>query len=330
MNEMFDIVRFIALNKKRSIYLFVGGIVGTIVLSVLFAINVLLISKQPEYCSKALYYITFDTDEFEAVHDYYNDFTWNDVIDSDLIAGKASDICGISKVDIALSTRIPTMSDIRMFWLYVEGDEAEKVSSIQDAMGKALEAFAENQEGFSAISIMDGAETVHIVRSIYSLKVCISGAVLGVIAGFMCMLYKNATDAGIYTLSDSQKYAEISTLMEIFSDGSIYRGVASKVYSDCIADKGNIAIYHSDLAVDFKDKIAALEIDSKIEVFECTADTVEKISANSIVLVPVKQGFSGYSLKKIKQELECANAKKVYCIIYDGNKNLFNSIYRGK
>ena len=76
-------------------YLLLMGVTGAILGSGLYLLIEVMTSEGIIYQAETEYYIDFADGRLEA-KDYYNDFTWNDVMATDLILGNTMEILGDS------------------------------------------------------------------------------------------------------------------------------------------------------------------------------------------------------------------------------------------
>lgn len=211
-NEIFDYKRFVLLNIKRMAAIFIFAAIFAVIAGALYYVKAIVLSGPDVYRCQAFYYITFDREEFEAVHDYYNDFTWNDVLDRDVIAGKAAERTGISKDRIAKMTSVPTMSDIRMIHVYVDSEDKDEAVLVQNEIASALYEFSEYEPGFDHIDKWDGPEVFVLEKEFHIVRILVFAAVLGAIFGFLYVLYKNATDTKVYTMADIEAATGIPSI----------------------------------------------------------------------------------------------------------------------
>lgn len=218
MKEPFDFKRFAILNLKRIWIVILTAIVCACLFGVVYTCY--RNSQQTVYRSDILYNISFDRDQVNNIHDYYNDYTWNDVLDSDAIAGKAAGYIGVSKADIADSTTIPTMSDIRLIHVYVDTDSMELSEKYADAITDALSAFAGETDGFKSIEVMsnEGVSTVDIAD--YILRCTVAGGIIGLILGIIIVLYISAMDDRIYIEKDVRKVVGDMAIIAV-SNGNV-------------------------------------------------------------------------------------------------------------
>ncbi len=206
MNRRMDLWRFILTAKRKIWKAFAAAAVCAAAAAGLYLLFTYVLAGERLWRSDALYYIDFDEEYMDITKHYYNDFTWNDVIDTDRIAGKAAALCGIGKEEIAGATSIPTMSDIRMIRVYVDMKDAKTADLVQDAMGEALAAFGAETEGFCGISPWDRGETKRLDPEDHVLRFTVFGAVAGFIFGLLCMLYEAVLDDALCTEEDVRFY----------------------------------------------------------------------------------------------------------------------------
>ena len=205
MKEPFDLRRFMLLMIRKIGLLFSSIIFGAVIFGVIYYAKHMWLSGPLLYQSSTFYEIVFDREQVEDIHDYYNDYTWNEVLDSDAIAGRASAICGIEKEKMAEMTDIPTMSDIRFIWLNVESPDPEEAENVQAAIGRALEEFALEKDGFTSITPFDQPATKKLERAEHVKRWCVLGGVCGLVAALLSLLYTNAMDDSMYIEADVQK-----------------------------------------------------------------------------------------------------------------------------
>lgn len=206
LQEKFDNRRFLLLNLKNIWQIAVGAAVGACLFAFLYFLKTDILQGEPLYRAQTLYEITFDREQAGNIHDYYNDYTWNDILDSDQIAGRAAEKLGdIGKEEIAAATTIPTMSDIRFIWVYVDMESGEQADRAAAALGEALREFAQVTDGFSEIAVRDVKETNQIREDSLTGRMAAAGAVIGALAACFVICFSNAMDDSVYTEQDAEE-----------------------------------------------------------------------------------------------------------------------------
>lgn len=206
MQEKFDNRRFFLLNLNKIWQMAVGAVVGACLFAFLYYLKTDLLQGEPLYRARTLYEITFDREQEGNIHDYYNDYTWNDILDSDRIAGSAAAKLGnVSKEEIAAATTIPTMSDIRFIWVYVDMETREQADRVMEAVGESLREFALTTDGFSEIAVWDVKETVQVREDTLIGRMTVAGAVIGGLAACFAIALANTMDDSVYTQRDVEE-----------------------------------------------------------------------------------------------------------------------------
>lgn len=206
LQEKFDNRRFFLLNLNKIWQIAVGAAVGACLFAFLYYLKTDLLQGEPIYRARTLYEITFDREQEGNIHDYYNDYTWNDILDSDRIAGSAAAKLGdISKEEIAAATTIPTMSDIRFIWVYVDMESREQADRVMAAISESLKEFALTTDGFSKITVWDEKETAEVREDSLIGRMTVAGAVIGALAACFVIVLTNAMDDSVYTRRDAEE-----------------------------------------------------------------------------------------------------------------------------
>ena len=195
MAERFDLRRFLLLSAGKLWWLLIGAVLGAVFFGGGYYLRHNMNPAPEVYRSDAMYYITFTEGEQDTTQLYYNDYTWNDVLDSDQIAGVAAMMAGgITKEQIAAATRVPTMSDIRMIHVYVDTDNPETAESIQNALSIALGYFAHQTEGFEEIVQWDRQPAEVLKEANLIDRWIIAGAVLGAVCALLFVAFVYVMD----------------------------------------------------------------------------------------------------------------------------------------
>lgn len=212
LNGKFDIKRFIILNIKNAWILILGMILGMLVFTGIYYANNIIFNSEKIYRSDAIYNIDFDMDLYGDTIMYYNDFTWNDVIDSDAIAGKAAKKLGINNEIIYNSTFVPTMSDIRIIHVYVDNADPELAGKMQTAIAEAIEEFGSNTAGFLAINKISQTDSYEIQKELFTKRIAVFGMIVGFIIAIILLNYMDIMDSSVYTVADAYLYSYINPI----------------------------------------------------------------------------------------------------------------------
>ena len=336
-NEKFDYKRFILLNRAGYLHILLWTIICGAIAGLTYFVVMNFFSGPVMYRTAALYYITFDREEFEAVHDYYNDYTWNDVLDSDRIAGRAAELLKITQKEVADATVIPTMSDIRMIWVYVDSDDEEKSELIQAAIGQALKEFSEDTEGFDSIDVWDGPDTAPLDKDYLIGRVIIAGLLFGFFVSTLVLLYKNATDRKIYTCMDVYNTLGIYPIGIITQDVMLYMETKKQLTNVLKDVKGdNIAVTYIRSFADIDDddfdidKLNRMDLSGKkFHLVKHEDDSFyEKLKEYDGILILIRYGINEDTMLKLAYEnMNNLGIKCVGMMVSDMNRGFANSYY---
>ncbi|HAL01965.1 MAG TPA: hypothetical protein DCP07_01260 [Lachnospiraceae bacterium] len=189
MREDMDSRKIAILTLKKIWLAFVIAIVTAGLFLGIYLLKTKVFNGADVYRSDALYKIDFDDEKYDSTIIFYNDYTWNDVIDADIIAGKVAEKTGLSKEDIAAATSVPTMSDITLFHVYVDASDSSKAEAIQAGLEETLAEFADGEEGFVSITKWDQKKTYIYKDASHAGRVAVFGFVIGLIIGYIVVRF---------------------------------------------------------------------------------------------------------------------------------------------
>lgn len=342
LNEAVDLKRFALLNRKRIWIVLLGALLGVLIFGGVYYIKAAIMSGPDMYRCKALYYITFDTEEFEAVHDYYNDFTWNEVLDSDKIMGKAAEAIGADKQYMAEISVIPTMSDIRFIWVYFEDEDISRIEAMQEATGQALVNFALEEKGFTSIERWDGPITEKIEVPLLVTRNLVFGVVVGVIAGVLVLIYLSARDSSVYTYEDFYNRFGIYPIGMIFGKGKKYcdERLADNLAMLCSdKDSKKINLFRAEALNEVTEKEFEVEEFEKNVLPDGVSVNMLYHENNSSFISEAKSGAPGImlvscgkddygSLSRAVNNAKLMGIEVAAYILVDGDEAIYNAYYR--
>ena len=88
-------------------------------------------------------YISFGVDESGEIYQYYNGYTWNDLLDTDPIVEKIEEFmpAEYSREELIAATGAEILSDIRLLTVTVQGGTEKFVREVQEAVENGLVAY---------------------------------------------------------------------------------------------------------------------------------------------------------------------------------------------
>lgn len=206
MQQGVDSAAMLATLVRKLSVLLILAVAGAVLGSGLHLIIAFLDAKDSVYISKTEYYIDFSEGRYEA-RDYYNDFTWNDVMSADPILGKVMESLGgnYDREQIMSMISADILSDVRYLTITVKGGNAELVGRVKDAVGTALEEFGQSKDEFDSIEKIKDLDITQEQPQYFALRAALLGALLFAAVGLFLILLKFCTGSAFYTGNDIEK-----------------------------------------------------------------------------------------------------------------------------
>ncbi len=220
------LIRFLFQLKKFILI----GVAGAVIGSGLYLLIMMIDSRVPVYQSETLYYIDFAEGRIDA-KDYYNDFTWNTVIGSDLILGRVVEqLPGYERSVIRNMITADILSDVRYLTITVRGEDATQVEEIAAMLGEALVYFGTEFKGlderdiygsivkidvsdtFDSIVKIEDSGVNKIVQPLFTWRAAFLGFVIGFLAAWFVFSVQFAVADAFYTRGNIERYLGISSL----------------------------------------------------------------------------------------------------------------------
>ena len=159
-----------------------------------------------EYESVSKLYIKFNVDESGEVYQYYNGYTWNELLDSDpIMECIMAYLPSYSAQEVREATNAEIISDIRLLTITVKADNEKKTREIQNAVEKGLTTYAINSDELASITTVRSIQPERIYWKDRTTATAVwSGLALGIVTFFIFFFGFLMNDA-IYVQSDLVK-----------------------------------------------------------------------------------------------------------------------------
>lgn len=183
--------------------LLILAVAGAILGSGLHLLVVLVKAQDRCYVSETEYYVDFDKGQDDARH-WYNDFTWNDVLATDPILGRAMELLGggYERSRVREMLKADILSDVRYLTITVRGQDAAQVEAVKDALGTALEEYGMIRREFASIEKIEDREIVLEEIPYFAWRAAFLGAVLVSGSGAFGVAFCFCMGSVFYTKSD--------------------------------------------------------------------------------------------------------------------------------
>ena len=163
----------------------------------------------PEYQVFSQYRIYFDSEKYGQIEDYYNAYTWGEIMKTDQVVDFVMEALpeGITKEQVKESVSVGAMNDVKIMPLYVTCQDPELAETIAQAYVYGLEQFALSIEGLTGMDcwLIEPAEEVP--RGTKLPNAAFLGAFVGAMGAFLIYILWYCLDDSIYLEEDlTQRY----------------------------------------------------------------------------------------------------------------------------
>ena len=150
------------------------------------------------------YYITFNFDEYENSVDYYNAYTWDNILRDDPIVDGALAVlpADYTKDEIKASITGEMLGDYRILTVHATHMDPARAEAIADAYTQSLVLFADKIEMLDTIELWSKEECLPVVEKDLTPNAAAAGAVAGLVLGVILWSIYYILDDSIYVESD--------------------------------------------------------------------------------------------------------------------------------
>lgn len=197
--EGVDLKLVLLLLVKKIPIVIISALVGALLCGALYGVWHTRAIGRSGYVARSQYYITFEEIEDKTFFDYYyNGYTWNDLLSSDLILGYAMTLLpeGYDRqyVDDCIEAEI--LSDVRVLTTTVTTKDADEAVLLRQAIEQAVVHYAADGEKLECIEVIRSEEPVREKVTDHLLRAAVTGAagfaVMTVLVLFLCIAVQDA------------------------------------------------------------------------------------------------------------------------------------------
>ena len=216
--------RSFLLRYRRMIWLVpLAAVAGALLGALIYGVIWLSMSGQRQYQQTSKYYLTFGYEENGEVADYYNAYTWNDLIFSitsisDVIEDELPD--GVTIEDAQEAIEADILSDVRVLTITVTHADPDAVQQMTNAVEDALVRYGANAVQFTSIDFLSSSEVEAVVISDRTRNAVLLGAVLGFLAAAVWLWLRELLDDGIYVPEDAVRRYGIPVRVILPAEGT--------------------------------------------------------------------------------------------------------------
>ena len=193
-----DLKRLVLVIGKKIWIAAAAAVIGAALGALLYQGITSIINGEEEYRISADYYITFDFETFEHGDDYYNAYTWDNVLRDDPIVDYALGVLPkeITKEQVKEAVTGEMLGDYRVLTVHVTSSDKQQVELIAEAYEKSLVHFGQSRELFKSIECWSKEPLSLLEKNTKTANAALLGAVLlGIVSLFVLLYYYLLNDA---------------------------------------------------------------------------------------------------------------------------------------
>ena len=202
---------------KKIWMIIVATVLGAVVIGVPYYLINVTFGEGPSYKVVSEYYLDYAEDGSGATYEYFNYYTWSEIVDTDEFIAILSECVPEEMFADVTTLRNYTdatvESDTRYLTTTVQTEHPDKSVAIARAMEEAILKFAEGQKEFRSVKVvtqpLQADKTYPDVRTT---RAFVLGAVLGLFVGLLSVCIYLISDSSVYLPNTLERRYQIKAL----------------------------------------------------------------------------------------------------------------------
>jgi len=208
MKEGMDMKLAMLLYRKKIWISLIGALVGAVLAGGLYFLVHVVYAPAREYEAVSKLYLTFATEDDGDAYQYYNGYTWNDLMKTEPILDKIMEEIPagtLSRDEVKEKIGADILSDIRLLTVTVRTHSEEDTEKLIRACENALVSFGGEMVEFEKIEVIDHGQAGLVVLEDETVRAVVAGLVIGFLLSLLWLAFARAWDDSIYVPSDFEK-----------------------------------------------------------------------------------------------------------------------------
>nr|WP_308624280.1 hypothetical protein [uncultured Eisenbergiella sp.] len=205
--EGMDGKRFALCLFRKIWMLLAAALIGGAAAGGIYLFQALVLAGPVQYQVFSQYRIYFDKDKYGEIADYYNAYTWGEIMKTDQVVDFVMEALpeGITKEQVKESVSVGQMNDIKIMPLYITTEDAALSEEIARGYVYGLGEFARSIEGLSDMQCWLVEPAVPVERATKTGNAVGLGSVCGALLLFLVLTFRYIVDDSIYLEEDFRK-----------------------------------------------------------------------------------------------------------------------------
>lgn len=207
MKEGMDLKLAVLLYRKKIWISLVCALAGAAFAGGLYFLVHVVYAPAREYEAVSKLYLTFAADDDGDAYQYYNGYTWNDLMGTEPILDKTMEALApeLEREAVKKSITADILSDIRLLTVTVRTHDPEETNRILRAAEDALVRFGQEMVEFEKIEVIDHGDASLVVAENETVRAVTAGLVIGLLLSFAGLAFARVLDDSVYVPSDFEK-----------------------------------------------------------------------------------------------------------------------------
>lgn len=323
--------RLLWLRFLRKIRMIVVAVLAGVVLVGMCHLFVKTVARGGRtYQAESIFYIDFAEDNRGEEYDYYNYFTWGEVIHTDFfmdyVYEKMSGELSVEEIASCISATVD--SDVRYLYVRCNTHSPELSVKLASIMEEAVPKFADIRKEIRSIEIAKTADNTKDSSNIRLGNACFLGGCFGLGLSTLLILIALIIDPAIYIPSAVEKRYHITCL------GAAFMPEFAPNWKYILSDAAKIAKVFAD--EDFQDEEYGIPGDAERTIINCRnpvehPEELDRIRECEKVLLVLKAGCkNNKAFERLIEQLGRQNIKITAVVLADADEKLLSAYYRSR
>lgn len=207
MQEGFDLKLAALLYRKKIWISIICALFCALLAGGLYFVVHVVYAPAREYEAVSKLYLTFAAENDGDAYQYYNGYTWNDLMGTEPILDKIMDALpeAFDREEVRRSVTADILSDIRLLTITVTTHDPDRTEAIVRAAEAALIRFGQEMVEFETIEVIDHGKTAPVIVEDETVRAVIAGGVIGFLLSLLALAFARVMDDSVYVPSDFEK-----------------------------------------------------------------------------------------------------------------------------
>ncbi len=206
---------FLKLIKKLWAFP-LAAVIGAILVGGIYCFVSFVISDGYQYRARTIYYVDYAEDPEGKEYEYYNYYTWQELIHTDYFVDGIREGMGSAMTDemIVNATTAKVESDYRYLYTYSVMGDKQSAIDLEKAVSKVVTSFPGQVKEIESIEVVDpaGLDDIEDISLIFVKRAFIFGAIIGIVAACVISVFYACVDTSVYLPATLEKRFHIPAI----------------------------------------------------------------------------------------------------------------------